>query len=270
MKKLIIFCSLLFVFASCKKNEEPIVEIQTTEGAIKVKLYKETPLHRDNFVKLVNKGYYDGQVFHRVMKNFLIQTGDPNSKEADHNRLLGTGGPGYTIPAEIRYPQIFHKRGVLSAARLPDENNPNKESNGSQFCFILGKKYTSAELDTIERDAYNKQLDLIWQRLVVTNRKRIDDLSLRSDDKKKLQALEDSLTTLAEKQMKKEHVFFFTKKQREAYTTVGGVPFMDKDYTIFGEVIQGLDVLEKIERMPVDVNARPKKDVRIIVAKVIN
>lgn len=270
IKKLVVFCSLLLIFASCKKNEEPVVEIQTTAGTIRVKLYKETPKHRDNFVKLVKEGYYDGQVFYRVMRDFLIGTGDPNSKVADHNRLLGGGGPDYTIPAEIHYPQMFHKCGVLSAARLPDEKNPNRESNGSQFCFILGKIYTSAELDSIERDAYNKQLNIIWQKLVVTNRKRIDELSLKLNDKNKLMDLEDSLTGLAEKEIKKEKIFHFTNAQRKAYTTVGGVPFMDNDYTIFGEVIQGMDVLKKIALSRVDMNARPINDIRIISAKVIN
>lgn len=271
MKKIItilFFFGLIFSFAGCTKNEEPIIEIRTTEGTIKIRLFKETPLHRDNFVKLVEDGYYDGLIFHRAMKDFIIQTGDPNSKTASHNRLLGTGGPGYTIPAEINYPHFFHKKGMLSAARLPDADNTNKESNGSQFCIVQGKVFTKAELDTIELDAYNRQLDLVWQRIVAKNREKISTISLRGDSVV-LRAFQDSLVMQAEKDMKKEKVFLFTPQQRKAYTTVGGAPFMDNEYTIFGEVIEGLDVVERISQLSVDMNARPREDVRIISARVI-
>lgn len=263
----IVVCMLLLSIPSCKKNEEPIVEFETTAGTIQVKLFKETPLHRDNFVKLVEDGYYDGMIFHRAIKNFLIQTGDPNSKEANHNRLLGSGGPDYTIKAEI-HPQLFHKRGMLSAARLPDTENPDKKSNGSQFCIIQGQVYTSADLDTLELDAYNRQLNLVWQRIVAKNRNKISAISL-SGDSLLLQAFQDSLVNQAEKDMKNEQVFLFTPEQRKAYTTVGGAPFMDNEYTIFGEVIEGLDVVEKISLLPVDMNTRPLKDVRIISAKIL-
>ncbi len=264
----ILVCMLLLSIPSCKKNEEPVVEFQTTAGIIRVKLFKETPLHRDNFVKLVKDGYYDGMIFHRAMKDFLIQTGDPNSKEANHNRLLGSGGPDYTINAEI-HPQLFHKRGMLSAARLPDTENPDKKSNGSQFCIIQGRVYTSAELDTIELDAYNRQLNIVWQRIVAKNRNKISAISL-SGDSLLLQAFQDSLVNQAEKDMKKEQVFLFTPEQRKAYTSFGGAPFMDNEYTIFGEVIEGLDVVKKISLEAVDMNSRPLKDIRIIRAKIVD
>lgn len=271
MKKIIfilpIFC-LLLTFLSCHKNEEPIIDILTTEGLIKVKLFKETPLHRDNFVKLVEKGYFDGLIFHRAMKDFMIQTGDPNSKKASRNRLLGTGGPGYTIPAEINYPKIFHKRGMLSASRLPDADNPDKASNGSQFSIIQGRVFSSADLDTIEMEAYNRQLDIVWQQIVAKNRSKIDAISLRGT-KEQLIAYQDSLALQANKNMEKETVFFFTNEQRKAYTTVGGAPHLDDEYTIFGEVIEGLDVAEKISLLPIDIHFRPIKDVRIISAKVV-
>lgn len=271
MKRIIAvlaLCSLILSFHACKKNEEPIIEFRTTAGVIKIKLFKETPLHRDNFVKLVNDGYYDEQIFHRVMKNFIIQTGDPNSKAVSHNRLLGSGDPGYTIPAEINYPKLFHKRGMLSATRLPDAENPNKDSNGSQFCIIQGKVFTKGDLDTIELDAYNRQLNIVWQRIVAKKREKISSISLQGDSIA-LRAFQDSLVVQAEKDMKKEKVFLFTPQQRKAYTTVGGAPFMDNEYTIFGEVIEGMDVVEKISLLPVDMNARPRADVRIISAKVI-
>ncbi len=269
MKKIIFFAGIIMLLTACgKKAEEPLVEFTTTEGTVVVKLYKDTPQHRDNMVKLVKSGYYDGLLFHKAMKDFLVQTGDPNSKDASHNRLLGTGGPGYTIPQEIHYPELFHKRGVLSAARLSDAENPAKESNGSQFYFILGKKYTPAELDSIEKEAYEKQVESIWQRVIILNKDKINAVSMQND-KRKMEALQDSLTVLAEKEIDPKKVFHFAKAQREAYTKVGGVPFMDKEYTVFGEVVRGLDVVEKISNEAVDMNNRPQNDVRILKAKIV-
>lgn len=261
---LILFSSILFF--SCKRNEEPLVEFQTTEGTFIVKLYKETPQHRDNMVKLVKDGFYDGQLFYKISTDLSIETGDPNSKTASRNRLLGENAPEYTIPAEINYPHFFHKKGVLSAIRQTDAKNPDKASNGTQFCIVHGRKFSSAELDTIEQDIYNHQLDIIWQKLVVKNRSKIDQLSLRSNDHQKLEALQDSLVGLAEKELKKHKPFQFTAAERKAYTTIGGNPAMDNEFTIFGEVVSGMDVIDKITKLNVDRDERPLKDVRIIKA----
>ena len=146
------------------------IKINTTEGEIVVRLYDETPKHRDNFIKLAKEGYYDGTLFHRVIKNFMIQGGDPNSKDAPAGKMLGTGGPGYTVPAEFVYPQLFHKRGALSAARQGDEVNPNRESSGSQFYIVWGKVYKPQELKQMERQLAMQQEQTVFNRLVAENR----------------------------------------------------------------------------------------------------
>ncbi len=268
MRKIIFLLSVAISFSACKKKaEEPLVKITTTEGIFVVKLYKETPQHRDNFVKLIEQGYYDGLLFHKVMKDFLIQTGDPNSRDAGQNRLLGSGGPGYTIPAEIHYPQFFHRKGVLAAARLSDADNPNKKSNGSQFYVVLGKKYTDVELDSIEREDYNRQMEKVWQRIIALHKNKIAAVQ---GDKQKLAAVQDTLIVLAEEEIDLKQLFHFTPEQRKAYTTVGGIPFMDNEYTIFGEVTDGLEVLEKISEQPANHNDRPIKDIRILKAEIKN
>ncbi len=268
MRKIIFLLFVAISISACKKKvEEPLVQFTTTEGVFVVKLYKETPQHRDNFVKLVEQGYYDGLLFHKVMKEFLLQTGDPNSKDAGHNRLLGSGGPGYTIPAEIHYPQFFHRKGVLSAARLPDAENPNKESNGSQFYVVLGRKYTATELDSIETADYNRQMEQIWQRIIALHKNKI---AAAQGDKQKLVIVQDTLVALAEKEIDPKKLFHFTPEQRKAYTMLGGVPFMDNEYTVFGEVTEGLDILEKISEQETNRNDRPINDIRIIKAEIKN
>lgn len=265
MKNLFFCLCLVLLLTACNKNEEPKVQIETTEGTLVVQLYKETPKHRDNFLKLVKEGYYDNQLLFDLIPDQMVKTGDPNSVNASHNRLLGRDGVDYEIEPEINYPKYFHKRGVLSACLTNSQL-----SHGSQFMIVLGHKFSSAELDTIELDAYNKQLDILWQRLVILNRKRIDELSLYDKDKDKLRVVQDSLVVLAEKEMEKQDVFFFTQEQRKAYTSKGGVPAMDKINTVFGEVVEGFDVLDKIEKHKVDRNFRPEKDIRILSTTVID
>jgi peptidylprolyl isomerase len=264
----LIFSISLF-FSACKKSEEPVIQFETTAGIIKVKLYKDTPKHRDNIVKLVEEGYYDGLLFHKVVKDNFIQTGNPKSKDIGPNRTMDFEGPDYTIPAEINPAKHFHKKGALSAVRLPDTQNPAKASHGSQFCIIEGRKFKKEELDTIELDEYNRKLDLLWQKLVAKNRGKIDMISLRGTPKQ-LKALQDSLVKEANKEMKHEKVFFFSPEQRKAYTSVGGNPYMDREFTVFGEVTEGLDIVEKISKMETDAYSRPKQDVRIIKAKIID
>ena len=156
------------------------IKINTSEGEIIVRLYDETPKHRDNFIKLAKESYYDGTLFHRVIKDFMIQGGDPNSKDAPAGKMLGTGGPGYTIPAEFVYPQLFHKRGALSAARQGDEVNPKRESSGSQFYIVWGKVYKPQELKQMERQLAMQQEQTVFNSLVVENRAKIMDLCSRS------------------------------------------------------------------------------------------
>ena len=195
----------------------PEVVFETSEGKFTVRLYEDTPLHSENFLKLVKEGYYNNQLFHRVIKNFMIQTGDPNSKNAQPGVQLGYGGPNYTIPPEFQA-QYYHKKGALAAARQGDNINPQKASNGSQFYIVEGTVFT------------NQQLDQIVQ--------------------------------------KGQHIPF-TPEQRNTYTTIGGYPYLDYSYTVFGEVVQGLDVIDKISVQPTDPNDRPIQDVRILKAYIL-
>lgn len=195
------------------KETLTMVLISTNYGDMKAVLYDETPLHRDNFIKLVKEGYYNGTLFHRVIDGFMIQGGDPNSKTAKPNQQLGQGGPGYTIPAEFKQ-SLIHKKGALAAARMGDNVNPQKASSGSQFYIAQGKRYTSDELNM---------------------------LSARMGRQ-------------------------FNQTQKDAYTNIGGVPFLDYEYTVFGEVIEGLEVIDKIAKVQKDRFDRPVEDVKMTIS----
>jgi len=208
---------LIFLISNFMAYTQTNILLQTTAGDIKVLLYDETPQHRDNFIKLVKDGYYDGVLFHRVIPQFMIQTGDPDSKNATADQHLGVGGPNYKIPAEI-HPQYFHKKGALAAARQGDAVNPKKESSGSQFYIVQGAPLTNGQLDALQSSGKH--------------------------------------TT-------------FTPEQRQAYTTIGGTPHLDAAYTVFGEVTEGLEIVDQIASASTDSRNRPKSDIRIIHATII-
>ena len=237
-----------------------IVKISTPKGDIRVRLYDETPQHRDNFVKLVNEGFYNGTLFHRVIKGFMIQGGDPDSIGAPAGKMLGTGGPGYNVPAEIVYPQLFHKRGALCAARQSDEVNPEKESSGSQFYLVYGKVYTPQELKQMEKQMSMQQEQAIFNKLVQQNRSQILELR-KARNQAGLQELQDQLIAETKKQMKELPAPKFTPEQQEAYTTFGGTPFLDNQYTVFGEVESGMDVVAEIQQCATLSADRPKEDI---------
>lgn len=198
--------------STTKQTKNQMVKISTNYGDMVIKLYDETPQHRDNFIKLAQKGYYNDLLFHRVIKDFMIQGGDPDSKNAPAGKQLGAGGPGYTIPAEFRS-SFIHKKGALSAARQGDQVNPRKESSGSQFYIVQGKKVSDAELN----------------------------------------------------QMEMNYGIKYTPEQREIYKTIGGTPFLDNNYTVFGEVVEGLDVIDKIAAVKTAPGDRPLEDVKMTV-----
>ena len=237
-----------------------IVKISTPKGDIRVRLYDETPQHRDNFVKLVNEGFYNGTLFHRVIKDFMIQGGDPDSIGAPAGKMLGTGGPGYNVPAEIVYPQLFHKRGALAAARQSDEVNPERESSGSQFYLVYGKVYTPQELKQMEKQMSMQQEQSIFNKLVQQNRSQILELR-KARNQAGLQELQDQLIAETKKQMKELPAPKFTPEQQEAYTTVGGTPFLDNQYTVFGEVESGMEVVAEIQQCATLSADRPKEDI---------
>ena len=236
------------------------IRIITTEGTITVRLYDETPLHRDNFIKLVKEGTLNGTLFHRVIKDFMIQGGDPDSIGAPAGKMLGTGGPGYTIPAEINASALFHKRGALSAARLGDDMNPKRESSGSQFYIVWGKVYKEPELKQLEKQLGMQQQQAAFNALTVEHRETIMNLR-RNRDREGLQALQDELIALSKTRAQEMGSCEFTAAQREAYTTLGGTPFLDGQYTVFGEVTEGLDVVERIQACETLRGDRPKQDV---------
>ena len=238
------------------------LKIKTTEGDIIIRLYDETPKHRDNFLKLAKEGYFNGTLFHRVIKDFMIQGGDPDSKNAPKGKMLGTGGPDYTIPAEFVYPQYFHKRGALSAARTGDEVNPEKESSGSQFYIVWGKTFKPAELKQMEHQMAMQQEQQVFNQLTKEHHEEIMNLR-RNRDRVGLQELQDKLIEQTKRTCKQQGKPAFTEEQIEVYTNVGGTPFLDNQYTVFGEVEEGLDIVERIQNCNTDRNDRPTEDVKI-------
>lgn len=254
--------------AATPSDADATVEFTTTEGNITVRLFGDTPRHRDNFLKLVREGYYDGVLFHRVIKDFMVQTGDPDSKDAPAGKMLGTGGPDYNIDAEIVYPRHFHKRGALAAARQGDQVNPERKSSGSQFYIVTGKVYNDSTIGQIERQMQMAQKQQIFNELAKEHKDSIMAMR-RNRDQAGLSALQDELVAITEKKAA-ENPATLTPEQREAYTTVGGTPHLDNQYTVFGEVISGMDVVEKIEKAETDSHDRPLTDVRIISAKVVD
>ena len=249
-------------------DKETKVLIKTTVGDITIKLYNETPQHRDNFIKLVEEHFYDSILFHRVIKDFMVQAGDPESKNAEKGVQLGAGGPGYNIPAEFVYPKYFHKRGALSAARQADQVNPERQSSGSQFYIVTGKKYGKYDLQDMEKQLSDQQGQAIFDRLVAQNRDSIMNLQLAGDNDGLLK-LQDELIAKTEAELKEKGPFKFTKEQVDAYMDEGGTPFLDNQYTVFGEVVDGMKTVDKIESAGTDMADRPRKDIRIITMELI-
>ena len=276
MKRNLVILLTVLAFgaiASCKlgqknnsdmENEkETMLKIETTLGDIKVKLYNETPKHRDNFIKLAKEGIYNGTLFHRVIKDFMVQAGDPESKNAPKGKMLGAGDVGYTIPAEIVYPKYFHKKGALSAARQGDNVNPNKESSGCQFYIVTGKVFNDSTLIGMEQQMNENKLTAIFNSLAQKHMKEIYKMR-KANDEDGLYDLQEKLFAQAQEEVAKEPDFHFTKEQVEAYTTVGGTPHLDGEYTVFGEVVEGMDIVDKIQNVKTDRSDRPEEDVKII------
>lgn len=247
-------------------KEDVIVDISTSMGDIKVRLFGDTPRHRDNFLKLAKEGYYDGVLFHRVINEFMVQTGDPDSKNAPKGKMLGSGGPDYTIEAEFVYPKHFHKRGALAAARQGDQVNPDRRSSGSQFYIVTGKAYGENEVAQLEQQMQYAQQQGIFQRLANENMDKIRQMQA-SGDRDGLMKLQDELIAITEAEAAKTPAKL-TEEQRKAYTTVGGTPHLDGQYTVFGEVISGMDVIDAIQKVETDRNDRPTEDVKILSVKV--
>lgn len=278
MKKttVVLLTILICGFAACKQDkkakdmsEETKLKIETTAGDIMVKLYNETPQHRDNFIKLAEDGTYEGTLFHRVIKDFMIQAGDPESKNAPKGKMLGAGDVGYTVPAEFVYPKYFHKKGALSAARQGDNVNPQKASSGCQFYIVTGKVYNDSTLLGMEEQMNQRRFNNLFNELASKHAKEIYKMR-KANDQDGLMDLQDTLIAQVEKQLAGQPEFRFTPEQVKAYTTVGGTPHLDGEYTVFGEVLEGMDVVDKIQRVKTDRNDRPEEDVKIVKVEVLN
>jgi Peptidyl-prolyl cis-trans isomerase (rotamase) - cyclophilin family len=245
-----------------ENQKETMLLIQTDLGDIKIKLYNETPQHRDNFIKLAKEGFYDGTLFHRVIKDFMIQGGDPDSKNAAKGKMLGSGDTGYTIPAEFVYPQLFHKKGALSAARQSDEVNPKKASSGCQFYIVTGKAYSQGQILNMEQQINHGKVEEVFNTLVSKNAAKIKKLRL-DRDKDGLYELQEELIAEAKTKADSMPDFKFTPEQVKAYTTVGGTPHLDNQYTVFGEVVEGLDIVDSIQKVKTNRADRPEEDLKM-------
>lgn len=276
--KILLICLAFIALTACNagskrqtnhhmENEKrTLVKLETTMGNITVALYNETPKHRDNFIKLVKEGVYDSTLFHRVIKQFMIQAGDPDSKNASDTAMLGSGDVGYTIPAEFN-PKFFHKKGVLAAARQGDDVNPEKASSGCQFYIVTGRKFTEPQLLGMENKINEQREEALFDSLARQHMKEIYKMR-KAGDNAGLLELQDTLEAQARELADKEEKFRFTPEQIKAYSTVGGAPHLDGSYTVFGEVTEGMEVVENIEIAKTNRADRPIENIRILKASI--
>jgi cyclophilin family peptidyl-prolyl cis-trans isomerase len=260
-----IFVALLVSGISCgtngKSTNPKMVLLKTEFGDIKLKLFDDTPKHRDNFIKLVSEGFYNDLLFHRVINHFMIQCGDPNSRNAAPGTQLGSGSPGYTIPAEIN-PKYFHKKGALAAARLGGPRNPLKESSGSQFYIVQGKIFRPGELDTMEMNMNKQRKDLMLRENFQAANNRLTEFQ-QKNDKEGFDKLVAEITMKVDSLFNASPKYIINPEQRQAYTTIGGYPSLDGEYTVFGEVVEGFDVIDKIAAVQTNQANRPLQDVKM-------
>lgn len=254
---LVIALGVLLTF--CDEPEKKVL-VKTPYGNMKIKLYDDTPQHKANFLKLVNEGFYDSLLFHRVIEGFMIQGGDPESKGAEKGKRLGSGGPGYKIPAEINFPIRFHKKGALAAARQGDQANPEKESSGSQFYIVQGQTFTVGQLDTMEMQMSQRALQARMYEKITPYQDTL--MAMRqSGNREGFEALISQIEEEAKAEIGDSAKFEFPEEIREAYTTVGGTPMLDDNYTVFGEVEEGLNVIDSIAAVATDQMDRPAEDI---------
>ena len=276
--KILLICLAFIALTACNagskrqtnhhmENEKrTLVKLETTMGNITVALYNETPKHRDNFIKLVKEGVYDSTLFHRVIKQFMIQAGDPDSKNASDTATLGSGDVGYTIPAEFN-PKFFHKKGVLAAARQGDDVNPEKASSGCQFYIVTGRKFTEPQLLGMENKINEQREEALFDSLARQHMKEIYKMR-KAGDNAGLLELQDTLEAQARELADKEEKFRFTPEQIKAYSTIGGAPHLDGSYTVFGEVTEGMEVVDNIEIAKTNRADRPIENIRILKASI--
>jgi|SRR5690606_32068767 peptidyl-prolyl cis-trans isomerase B (cyclophilin B) len=258
---LVLACFSLMI-TGCAQNDY-VVTIKTKYGDMVAILYDETPKHKENFIKLASEGYYDSLLFHRVIQGFMIQGGDPDSRKASAGQPLGNGGPGYTIPPEFNA-KLFHERGALAAARLGDAMNPKKESSGSQFYIVQGRLHTREQL-LIDQQKYGQALQRFFQN--ADNKVYFDSVNafFQARDEQGYNAFMQRLRPVVEEQLGISVEREVDPRAVEVYTTVGGTPQLDGEYTVFGKVIAGLEVIDEIASQPRGPADRPVEDVRMTV-----
>lgn len=235
--------------------------IETSMGDIRAVLFDDTPLHRDNFIKLAREGYFDEMMWHRIVPGLMIQTGDPTLKPANRPVTIDTSALHYTIPQEIRFPKYIHRRGMLAAARQPDNLNPKKESSPTQWYIVTGEKYTPTSLADFYQTLYQEAVNAKWRRLQDKLADRLD--RLETSNKDAYYELQDSILNVAEAEVASRPPRPFNEQQKRVYTTEGGCPHLDGEYTIFGQVTEGMNVVEKIVNVPTDERERPMREVYV-------
>lgn len=265
MKKIFILLLSVAILAACtSKPKETFVNITTPLGDIKVKLYDSTSRHKENFVKLANVGYFNGTLFHRVIQKFMIQGGDPTSRNAKPGVLLGDGDTNYTIPFEY-IPSYLHKRGAFAAARENDDENPLKASSASQFYIVQGKVFTNDELDAVELKVERRTKQYIMMDLLKKDGKEDELKAFRHmvdiRDTANIRMTIEKYKNAVEAQYLRTKPWKITEEQRRVYTSVGGTPHLDGAYTVFGEVVSGMEIVDQIAAMQTDTNDRPQKDI---------
>ena len=247
---------------SKKNNKEPLVNIKTSMGMIKVKLYNETPLHRDNFLKLVKCKFYDGLSFHRVINHFMIQAGDPATRQNPKGLSENPDLAEYTIPSEFRS-FLFHKKGALAAARKGDEENPDKESSGSQFYFVQGKILNDNQLNQLEQRINNiKNQSIFFKNINIEKEKAFE-----KDEALDYAKIQETAALKTEEEFSKLTPYIIPENHRSVYKTIGGTPHLDGSYTVFGEIVEGLEVIDKIASVKTGDFDRPLENIIIIKMK---
>lgn len=261
----LLACIGLLLLSQCSSNNDTVVTIKTNYGDMVAILYDETPKHKENFIKLAKEGYYNDLLFHRIIQGFMIQGGDPDSKNAAPGQPLGMGGPGYTVESEINS-KFFHEKGALSAARLSDNQNPTKASSGSQFYIVQGTIIPAGDSEYLKIDQF--KLNAAFQKVMqdINNRSLIDSLTqlYNTGDMQAYQQKLFSMIPRFEKMTGTKIYKGVSPEMIKAYTTTGGAPHLDGEYTVFGKVISGLDVIDKIAALPSQ-QERPIEDIRMTV-----
>ncbi len=257
----ILLVAMLMAACGGKKTEGTEVLIETSVGDIRVTLFDDTPLHRDNFVRLAREGVFDDIMWHRIVPGLMIQTGDPTLRPGNRPATADTSALHYTVPQEIRFPKYIHRRGMLAAARQPDDKNPEKASSSTQWYIVTGEKYTSTSLADFYQTLYQEAVNGHWRKLQDKNAKRLDRLEQTNKDA--YYELQDSILSVAEAAVAANPPRPFNEQQKRLYTTEGGCPHLDGEYTIFGQVTEGMNVVEKIVNTPTDDRERPLREVFI-------